>query len=287
MGKHYVPQKYLSGFAAPMTPKAIWQFDKQTGEFSGNALSIKKVAQQREFYNEETEEKITRLIESPGNAVLDKLRSSEFDLSDQDRVDLAVYMATMLKRVPRNRDRGHEQAPKTLAKVTSELRDQIRAAKSEGHISSELAEQHLAEAERVSEEFAANTPQDVIEQIESPWPTEQMVQLIYEMHWRFVRTDGPNYFIASDNPAFFFECWGLKNDESELTFPISSQLALFGSWTPVRRASDRVLKGARFVKEANCRLAYGASRFIFSRSRLSWLAKVARKRVEDLNRIVW
>jgi hypothetical protein len=200
MGKHYVPQKYLCGFADPWAQKSIWQFDKQTERFSDNALSIKRVAQRREFYNEETEEKITRLVEAPGNVVLDKLRMGHFDLSDQDRVDLSVYMATMVKRVPRNRDRGHKLAPKSLARVTDELREEIRIAERVGHISSESAEQYLAETDRVSAEFAVKTPRDVVDQIESPWPTEQMVEVIYSMHWRFGLANGSNYFITSDNP---------------------------------------------------------------------------------------
>ena len=53
MGHHYVPQEYLRGFAAPEQAGTIWMYDKQTDAFK--RLPIKAVAQEADFYDQDTE----------------------------------------------------------------------------------------------------------------------------------------------------------------------------------------------------------------------------------------
>ena len=103
MGYHYVPQEYLRGFTHPTFPNALWQFDKKKMVFSNKTASIKRIAQQRFFYDEETEQLLNKHIEIPGNRVIKKLRSCKFNLTDEERIDLSVYIANMLKRVPHYR----------------------------------------------------------------------------------------------------------------------------------------------------------------------------------------
>jgi hypothetical protein len=290
MGKHFVAQKYLAGFAASGTEKCIWQFDKESGEFSSDRpLPISKISQSPNYYPADVEDRITRLIESPGNIVLDKIRNLKFTLTDDERVALSVYIATMITRVPRNRKRARGLAPKALASVGMELREQIRAAEQAGRLNAESANRRVLEVHAVETEFSTNPPGEIVELIESPWPTERMVQTVYDMHWRFVVSDGVHPFLTSDNPAFFFECWGLKNDNglSELTFPVSSDIAIFGSWVAIKKTSDLVTKDSDLVKEANRRIAVAADRFVFCRSKLPWVAKIARRRVEELRRVQW
>ncbi|MCH7685784.1 MAG: DUF4238 domain-containing protein [Planctomycetes bacterium] len=289
MGKHYTPQEYLRAFADPYSPNLIWQFDKQTGTFSSTAISIKKVAQQRDFYSQEDEDKLTKLVENPGNAVLRKLRSENFILSDGERVALSVYMATTITRIPKNRIRARELAPQVLSKVTEELREKIRLTEKSGLIGAEVAEKGLTETDALKAKYTKEMPQEIEAQIDSPWPSQRMFQTIYDMEWRFLKANSSHYFLTSDNPAYFFDTWGLKNDngKSELTFPISSKVVLLASWTPIRRPADRIVKDAKIAKEVNKRMIVGATRFVFSRTKANWIAKVAQKEVADLNRIEW
>ena len=141
--------------------------------------------------------------------------------------------------------------------MTRELREQIRAYAHAGEISTETAAMRLAETDAVEAKFASRIPDNVREQMRSPWPTESVIDLVYRMHWRFVCADGDEYFLITDNPAFFFECYGLGTENSELTFPVSSSLAIFGSWTPVING-NRVSRRTQFVKEANRRLISAA-----------------------------
>lgn len=221
MGHHYVPQEYLRGFTHPSSPNAIWQFDKVTQTFTTDPASIAKIPpQQRSFYDDGTEARLNELVEIPGNQSLRKLRSGDLNLTDEERVNLSVYIATMLKGVPHHRAKGEELAPQSLASVTQELRDQIRAYSESGQISPEIAAKRLAETDAAEEKYSAEMPDNVREEIRSPWPTERMVDMVYGMHWKFACADGDQYFVTTDNPAFFFACWGLGTKHSELTFPV-------------------------------------------------------------------
>jgi hypothetical protein len=286
VGHHYVPQKYLRGFTDSSCPDALWQFDKKTLSFSEQPAAITKIAQQRSFYEDDTEQLLDILVERPGNSVLDKLRSGDLSLVDEERVHLSVYIATMLKRVPLHRAKGEAMAPGILRDVTAELREQIRAYVHAGEISPETAEKRLTETDAVEAKFASEIPCNIREQIRSPWPTETMISHLYGMHWRFVCADSDDCFLVTDNPAFFFECYGIGTENSEFTFPVSCNLAIFGSWTPIVNG-NRISRRTQFVKEANRRLISAASRFIYSRGKFDWIRTVSAKDKPYLSRIKW
>lgn len=286
MGHHFVPREYLRGFTHTSCPQALWQFDKQAQTFSTKAASIAKIAQRRSFYDDDDERMLNELVEVPGNRVLRKLRSGHLDLSDEERGYLSVYIATMLKRVPHHRAKCMTMAPQSLAKVTSELRHQIRAYAGSGQISPETAAKRLAETDAAEAKYSAELPDNVRDQIRSPWPTEAIVDLVYGMHWRFVCAVGGQFFVTTDNPAFFFECYGFGTEHSELTFPVSDELAIFGSWTCVTK-NNRIVRRTQFVKEANRRLINEATRFVYYRSKADWIATVAARKTPYLSRIRW
>ena len=94
-------------------------------------------------------------------------------------------------------------------------------------------------------------------------------------------------FVTSDNPAFFFEGLGLGSPDSELTFPLSPELALLADWqgTPFSTSVFGAKPG--LVREVNRRVVSGAERFIFSHAPQPWLPKVAGKGNPYLSRIQW
>jgi hypothetical protein len=249
-------------------------------------VSIARIAQESSFYDPDTERRLNELVERPGNRVLNKLRSGDLSLNDKERFHLSVYIATMLWRVPHRRAKGEAMAPGVLTDVTGELREQIRAYAHAGEISAETAGKRLAETDAVEARFASRIPDEVREQIRSPWPAKSVIDLVYRMHWRFICADDDEYFLVTDNPAFFFEGYGLGTERSELTFPVSWSLAIFGSWTPVANGNS-VRRGTPFVKEANRRLISAALRFIYSRRKSDWIRKVAAKEQPHLSRIRW
>ena len=127
----------------------------------------------------------------------------------------------------------------------------------------------------------------MIDQIRSPWPSEQVLSLVYGMTWRIVLADADNRFLTSDNPASFFEAYGLGKPEAEITFPLSSDMALFASWQGPRERLITVQATPSLVKEANRRVASGAERFLFYHERRDWIGTVADKPHPFLSRIQW
>ncbi|NQT17798.1 MAG: DUF4238 domain-containing protein [Planctomycetes bacterium] len=285
MGYHYVPQKYLSGFSDQNRPGFVWQYDKKERRFSDKPVSIRRIAQQRGFYDEDVERKLNELVERPGNRAIEKLRSNS-PIADEERVNLAIYIATMVHRVPRHRERAREIAPRALTEAVGKLKSEIVAVGNEGGIDDSIIAEHLAEVDAADERCRETPPPEIIRQFRAPWASERIVGLIYAMSWRFVSTEGPTYFLTSDNPVFFFESHGLGSPESELTFALSSNLALLGSW---RSGANLCIMKAKqqLVKEVNRRLASAATRFLFYHERKEWVATIADKKRPYLRSIRW
>ena len=87
---------------------------------------------------------------------------------------------------------------------------------------------------------------------------------------------------------FFFNCYGLEGEEAELVFPISSDLALHGSWQPSKLNEKQLTKAPQqLVKEFNRRIANTANRFLFYRQKAEWIRTLAQKTDPYLSKIIW
>jgi len=283
MGHHYVPRKYLVGFAEPGNPDAIWMYDKKLCKFTNP--NIKSIAQESGFYSAADELELNKLVERPANLVLDKLRN-EKRTNEKERADLAIYIATMFKRVPKARARALSLLPGVLEDTISELKTKILEME-QGTKNKSLVDQRMIELEKAELSLQIKTPQTIIDQIRLPWPSENMIRMVYTMSWYIVHSTGPDYFLTSDNPAFFFEAYGLGRPDSELTFPIATDLALFGCWQGQQYSTNYGEAKQKLVKEANTRLASGAKRFIFYHKQERWVAKVSDNPRPFLSKIRW
>jgi hypothetical protein len=282
MGKHYVPQEYLRGFATSDDPDQIWMFDKVTARWSRAAID--KVAQERDYFTPEVEARLTAEVESPANIALKKLRRDNA-LSDADRRALAVYIAVMIKRVPGRRRKASALIPGALESTVAELRRDVTEAIPED----DPRRIHLfEEIDRAERNLRENTPPEVLRQITDPWISREMLAAIDRMVWRFVlRPGSASRFITSDNPAYYFEAYGVGTEHAELTFSISSKLALIGNHQGTARSTMLVRVPKEWIKEINRRVASGAERFVFSAHRASWIETLALRRDPYLSRIVW
>ena len=217
---------------------------------------------------------------------MDRLCNHE-PIDSDERGILAQYIAVMMKRVPANRFRGLQMAPQVVNDVVDEFIHEVESLASSGSLHDAVADRRIDEAERIRRQAEDQLPPGMIEQIESPWPAERkIVAAIRAMSWGLMETTGPCFYIASDNPAFFFSAYGLAHNESEICFPLSSTAALFGhnQFSP-----GLVFRQARqaLVREANRRLASVATRFLFYREPASWLTTIAHKPSPFLSRIMW
>jgi hypothetical protein len=113
-----------------------------------------------------------------------------------------------------------------------------------------------------------------------------MLVAIYKMTWRILRSEGPSYFLASDNPAYLFEAHGLGKPESELILPLCRDLLLHCSWQECKK--DGIQFGhQKLIKEFNRRTACGAARFVFYHEQAPWVLSAAKNDVQQLTRILW
>src|SRR4029079_280806 len=122
MGHHYVPRKYLRGFSGP-DPDKVWVYDKKERRFF--EAGIGKIAQQKEFYEDDVEVELNATVESPANPVIDKLRRRQ-QISTEERARLAIYVAVMLMRVPHRRMKAFERYPAVLDDTVRRTMEQIR-----------------------------------------------------------------------------------------------------------------------------------------------------------------
>ena len=87
---------------------------------------------------------------------------------------------------------------------------------------------------------------------------------------------------------FYFGCYGLGTEQSELAFPISSEIVLLGD-----RRSRQVNPPAYLnlpqstVKEVNRRVASEATRFVFYKEQQEWIPVITKKKDPYLSRIMW
>jgi len=244
------------------------------------------VAQVKGFYSDETEVALARDVETPANAVIRKL-TTDATITPVERLQLAYYIGVMLKRIPARRRRSAEMVPGVLAEVVAEVRDTLKAIASAVQAEPELLARRLREVDDVERRFARQPPPEVLEQIREPWPSEEMLRALFGMTWRVLISDGPQYFVTTDNPAFFFRGYGLARAESELSFPLSTTHALHGSWRPANADLVFLKATQTIVKEINRRLASETERLAFYHAPAPWLLTILPKKAPHLSVIQW
>jgi hypothetical protein len=257
-------------------------FDKQTGKWINPA--IKSVAQSRGYFTQEVEDRLNELVETPGHRALQRLRGG--DLIDAENAeDLIRYVAVMMTRVPKRRHHARSLVPGVIEQVTTRIRAEfIRIA---NPATDSRVAALLRQVDAVEEKLRAQLPTDVKDQIDSPWPSEQILAAIHSMCWRIVLVPSESPLITSDNPAFYFSAFGIGSPESELTFPIAPNLALLGS-RQGRSGETFLLREKRpMSKEVNRRIAVGAHRFIFASHPFRWVHTIAGRSEPNLSRIFW
>ncbi len=284
MGHHFVPQRYLRNFADPHHPGYIWVHDRHGGE--AQLANIAKVAQSRDFYSQSTETILAETVERPANLVIQKLTTRQL-VTTSERVQLAYYVAVMMKRIPAHRRRSSEILPEVLADLVTEVRSYLNALADQVGADPEILKRRALELDAVERKFQAHPPPNVLEQIREPWPSQQMVQLLFRLTWRVLISSGPAYFLTSDNPAFHFRGLGLARKESELSFPLSTHYLLHGSWQ--QADSDLVFVNAEqaLVKEINRRIVSETERLVFYHQAADWLPKMFKTENLLLNKIEW
>jgi hypothetical protein len=282
MGHHYVPQAYLRAFESERNSGVLWMYDKTTRV--GATVPIKVVAQSPDYYEQHVERELSA-IEGPAHAALARV-IKERRLGTNERDAIAYYIAVLMYRVPRRRRKGEEMIPRVLDDTIRAVQADIETWAATRPADDPLVARRRAEVDEIAAKYRVTPPAEVRDQLRTPWPSEKVFGLIAQKTWRLVLSTKER-FVTSDNPAFFFEGFGLGNPASELTFSLSPEIALLADWQGAAYSTVVVSAKPWLVREVNRRIVSGAERFVFAHAPQAWLPKVAKKQHPYLSRIQW
>ena len=284
MGHHFVPRYYLRAFQDQVTPGHTWITSRRSAQ--PVLAPIANVAQARGYYDPAVEIDLHDLVESPANPVLDKLRAGEA-ITLEERITFAVYIATMMTRGPGRRSQADELYPKVLKDTVEGLRAQLIQRSADPSANQQVISAHLEQLDAIHEKYLREPPESVTQQVRMPWPTYDMVQAVATMRWCLFSTGEPHCFITSDNPVFYFRCYGLSKPESEISFPLSPTRLLHGLRGKISPVLHTAEARAPLVKEFNRRMASAASSIVLAHKTLPWSVTLLTKSKHHLNRVNW
>ncbi len=269
MGHHYVPQRYLRSFSVPGEEKFVWMFDEQTGKSCKAA--IKQVAQESGFYDDDEEAKLNTDVEIPGARAIESLLGDQ-GITREERIDIARFVATMIKRVPKGRERANLAARHTLRKFREGLPERAAKFQKEHNVSPEEMERQIAAALALIDNQEQEYDPAVDQVIRTPFVDEEVINHFAEMTWRVLEAPKGATFITSDNPAVFL------GEIQEFVLPLRPARALHGSFTPGETKLSLQPIPRVGVVEVNRRIAMEASRFCFHHGNSVWILNLMKKR---------
>lgn len=281
MGDHYVPQHYLRGFTSS-NDGMIWTYEKNGSiKFPSD---VRNTGHETNYYSPEIETYLANQIEAPANKVIDKIRSRE-NLTKEDKTKLATYMVVMLKRVPQSKIRMKEMAPSVAQKQEKQWDQEISKLTNKHPEKANLLEKRRAEIKQNLKKYSVNPPKDFWLSLIPPERSPNVINVLQQMTWHFLTYDEAPVFLTCDNPVFYFMWMGIGKPESEVTFPISSNIVLWATWRKNIEEKYTVIH-RQAIKEINRRTATNTTRFVYHARDEYWIPKFIAKKHHALNRLI-
>jgi hypothetical protein len=282
MGEHSVPQYYLSGFCDPLSSSKIWVYEKGSKRiFQSN---IKNIAVETNRWPQDIEEFLTNKIEAPANPVLGKIRSHQ-PISQNDKELLSAYMANMMQHVDRGLERTKEIAPKVADKIFDDLEQKILSDIEQDSSKKERLLAILQNIPNLKTKYLNDFPLEIWYKNLNPEVLPQVLAILPAMTWIFFVSEKGLPFLTSDNPLFFFEWQGIGKPESEVTFPISSEIVLWATWRKDLKKNQYVKQKEPIIREINRRIASSATKYVYYSLEADWVVRLINKKSWRLNRI--
>ncbi len=277
MGYHYIPRFYLRGFA---TEDAIWVYDKRAGRRF--ATQVKSVANETSMYSDDLETYLANQIEDPANSAIAKVRTRQ-ELTREERIALATYIIVLWKRVPIARSRALARLPGLAAEVQTDLHAELdQHALDNPDLLSEIEKFRGDVDAAVATQYENPDPEIWYRSIQS-WSSPRLVDALLSMNWIFLHSNS-SQFLTSDNPVFFFKHEGIGKPTSELTWPLSSGLALWATRQP-RPSMSYLSASSGAIKEINRRTVHNSSRFVYGQKDEHWVLPFVLKKQWTLSRL--
>ena len=286
---HVLPELYLKGFVIKKGEPFIWIYKRGElynpgqGKITNNPFkdSIRRASVERDYYADpkdggkkdfETFENRLEALEKPANPIFEKLREHQ-TISEEEKLQFSIYIVQMHRRVQSGREMTKKLVPRLVAnyepaKVIFQKLNWPDIPETRAYL------------KETSKRMAQKEGFDIQMHLRAiPAAQESfLVETLQKMTWHFFTAPQGHAFLTGDNPVFIPEQHGLGKNVSELSFPISTHVALVASW-------HRELKAGFFeatpqvVKELNRRTAHKASRCLYFSQNPEWVVTLLNKSV--------
>jgi hypothetical protein len=279
---HYLPQSYLRNFADRKTNERIWRYPKAGGEpFCAGTVDL-GVEKDYHTFTKSDGTKDTDTIENElskieGAAVepVRKIVATE-ELSAAEHEIFVAFTATMLVRVPERRDSiGKMMSTMAERMMTTLARNKETYHADYRRFQTETGDTSSVDPEKVRQLILSGTlemktnPQVALGMSFGALTTA--LDCLLRLEWTFLHRNGRFKFITCDNPVSYYDptippnSWygaGLGNPGVEILFPLSPEVAAFGSYHPKRR--KHVPAVPEEVRRVNQHTAESAYHYIFA-----------------------
>lgn len=288
---HYIPVFYLNGFTNKngclyiydKVDKPVFESSPEGIAYENHYFSFMTPHGERDS---ETVENNIMLLEGEFARVVKKIHNCE-DLTVDDRIVFALFMASMIVRIPNMRDNIRKSTGETIK-----------------HISVFMAS-HKENFERMMEKYERDTGKQIGMNVEElrQWMKnpdnydvtvdkqyaiamalsllENFARVFFQMKWAFLRATDDYKYMTGDNPLQYidpthnprsFYGVGLANKNIEVSLPLSKEICAFGSW---KYREGYIQANNQHVKHLNKMAVTASVRFVF-----------ADKKSEDIDKFV-
>ena len=190
----------------------------------------------------------------------------------------------MLIRVPHGLQRMRDKSPSIFKGVIENTIKQINLLISQHPEKKENLLKSLDEVHRVESKWVNEFPLEVWYRNLTPDALPNVQSVLQKMNWIFLTSENKHAFITSDNPVFFFESIGMGKPESQIFFPISSQIVLFLNWHSRYPKSYLNVKDTS-IRQINKRIASTATRFVYHSTENPGIASLVNKQTWTFKRL--
>jgi len=303
---HFLPRLYLKGFACDDGPSHIWEYRRLRGYSPGSnnrakyipvRISLAKAGAALGEYaysrpdgttDFNTYENALEQLEKPADVVFEKIRNLQ-PITDSDREIFAEYMALMTRRVPARKDILTEQSPSVIEAEKANLEDLFGNALSRVDPSDvhriAILKNNLEACRNMLDGYKQNGMPREIELrtiVEAEIPQVRAAML--RMSWQLFVAPADERFVTGDNPVHTIKGGvGFTKPYSELTFPVSSRVVLFGTYRDVR--GGYLPAASELVKEVNRRIIASAKEYAYSSQNRKWIVTILSKNFHRFNLI--
>lgn len=286
---HAVPRFYLERFSG--TDGLLWQHhleDLRAVRVAPHDAAVEKYLYAPEVgdepHNDALEALLAEQVDGPAAEPLAKLAKGE-GLADEERARIAMFIAFQEYRIPRMRDAVADFMGKVgagILKMSAERPEYIRRTLAEiGH---QLTDEQL---EKMVAGIKEN--QILVEPTKIAWlrgmsVASEIADLVFRMPWtvvgapprfEFLTSDAPIVKVVTDHrvPQMFAGGW--LSPSAETTFALDPETCVV---IKPDGTEGRIQGKKRWCKDVNRRLVLQAKGFVFSRSRDSYVEKLANRR---------